>query len=456
MAIDSSQFEADQGFSLIRWFSFLGLTIVVLISVITSYILALFLEEHLLRRDAAVLKDFVEKISQEHDPRGYFSQSYAPGDTALNDFFRDIAHMPDVARINAFDTKGTIVWSSDHEMIGQNFPENFELDSALKGKLVYHRGSLDDSDKPEHADYRKKISWLVENYIPIHEENGTTILGVVEIYRIPEALAQSIRQGRYLVWLTVSIGFAILYFSLFGVVRRAQNFIEKQQHELVRHARLVTIGEMASSVAHNIRNPIASIRSSAELVLDDPANSEISESMQDIIIEVDRFDGWIRELLTFTSGTGDPDAVSEPAEIVNASLEIFRLQAERRGVAIVNRVSSGLPEVRGEMYLLVQVISSLIANALEAMPQGGELVFNANEGASSVQITVADSGLGIHPEKLEGLFDPLVTHKNGGLGIGLALAQRVIHRYDGNIDISSMPGAGTTVSVELPVAELAP
>lgn len=439
------------GFNLIRWFSVSGMLVVILISMMTSYVLAEFLEEHLLRRDAKVLQDFVERIANHHDPRGYFAQSYQPGAAMLNDFFADIGHMPDVARINAFAPDGTIVWSNEKMMIGRRFPANHELAEALAGELVIEKGSLEGPSKAEHIRLRKETDWFVENYIPIRDTDSGQIVGVVEIYRIPVALSASIDEGRRLVWAAIAGGGVVLFLSLFWVVRRGQRLISAQEQALVGQARLATIGEMASSVAHSIRNPIASIRSSAELALDGIQQPDVAESLDDIISEVDRFDGWIKELLTFTSEAGDADATSALHSVVSSSLDACRSRAERRNVEVENLVHAALPEVRSDPSLLTQVLNSLIANALDAMPRGGRLVFDATTGESSVRLSVSDTGFGIPPDRLEGLFDPLVTHRHGGLGIGLALARQIVRRYGGNIDISSAPGSGTTVAIELPI-----
>ena len=90
-----------RSFSLLGSFSVLGLVSIAIVSAATSYVLSNFLEEHLLRRDAVVMQEFVGRIAQHHDPRGYFTGSYSVAEEALNDFFEDISHMPDVARINA-------------------------------------------------------------------------------------------------------------------------------------------------------------------------------------------------------------------------------------------------------------------------------------------------------------------------------------------------------------------
>ncbi len=439
-------------FNLISWFSFFGMLAIAIISVITSLVLANFLEEHLLRRDAAVMRDFVDRIARHHDPRIYFSPTYDRTGDTLNDFFLDISHMPDVARINAFARDGTIVWSSDRAMIGQRFADNHELAEALAGELVYEKGSIAEKTKPEHVPFAIKTDLFVENYIPLRDDDIDKIVGVVEIYRIPEALATSISDGRKLVWISLSVGGLFLFLTLFGIMSRGQRLIETQQQDLFKQTRLATIGEMASSVAHSIRNPIASIRSSAELALDELNQPELQESLEDIVVEVDRFDGWIRELLTFTSEAGDANATVDIAQPIMASVGAQEKRALRQQVLIVaTSVKPGIG-TRGDLALLTQVFNSLVANALDAMPQGGKIVLDTATAGNMARISISDTGFGIPADRLQHLFDPLVTHKQGGLGIGLALARQIVKRYGGTIDISSTVGAGTTVVIELPTS----
>lgn len=441
-------------FNLLRWFLVSGMLVIVIISIFTSYVLAAFLEEHLMRRDAAIMKAFVERVAWHHDPRGHFTRSFPRVGATTSEFFRDISHMPDVALTNAFSTDGTVVWSSDPTLIGRRFTSNHELDDALTGELVYERGNLGPESGSGHRSLAKEIDWFIENYIPIRGPDNGDIVGVVEIYRIPISLSRSIELGRQLVWFTALAGGALLFLTLLWGVRRGQRLITSQQTALIDNARLATIGEMASSVAHSIRNPVASIRSSAELALDGLRDPDAAESFRDIIGEVDRFDGWIKELLIFTSEAGDPGATSRLDEVVANSLGAFVFQARRKGVRIENRLPGELPRVRGESALLVQVINSLVANALEAMPHGGTLVATAVRCGCGIRIILSDSGFGIPADRLEGLFDPLVTHKSGGLGIGLALVRQVVHRYGGQIEITSALGSGTTVAIEFPIAKV--
>ena len=439
-------------FSLIGMFSIQGLIYIGLVSVVTSWLLANFLESHLLQRDATVIRQFVERIAHHHDPRSYFSNTGKPADAALNEFFADIAHMPDVARINAYGLDHVLFWSSDSRLTGKVFKGNQELDKALAGELVIKKGVVSQTEKSEHLAFSQNVDWFVENYIPIRDQESRKILGVVEIYRIPYALNESIHHGRLLVWASVVTGGVFLYLSLFWIIRRAQRLIDSQQLALIKQERLSTVGEMAWSVAHSIRNPIASMRSSAELALDGTDNPDINNSLREIIGEADRFDGWIRELLTFAGEPGDAEATAKVAPVVERAHQDNSQRAARQGVEIEIRSRGNLPDVRGEERLLVQALNSLVANALDAMPQGGKLVIDAAAAGSAVRIVIADSGFGIPADKIDNLLDPLVGHTQGGQGIGLALVRQIVHRYAGSINLRSEPGQGTTVTIELPLA----
>lgn len=452
MTLSTLNTHKQNNFNLLNWFSIYGLLVIVFISTCTSLLLSTFLEQHLITRDAKVLKDFVSKMSEHHDPLLYFSSSYARNGTQMNDFFADIEHMPDVARINAYNRDNIIVWSSDSAIIGQQFPGNHELEEALEGELVFEKGDISKLEKPEHLLLAAGLDWFVENYIPILDPSTKKVVGAVEIYRIPIELTKTISYGKKLIWISVSSGSLLLYIILFGVIRYGQQKIQDQQHILLGQTRVSTIGEMASSVAHSLRNPIASIRSSAELTLDESPSLEITENIEDIVREVDRFEGWIKELLTYTSESADPAASADISDVINTSLRSISERAKHIGIKVFKTLPDNGQTVRGDPGLLVQLFNSLISNALDAMPQGGQLIIEAsNSGVGrETLITLTDTGFGIPADQLDTLFDPLAARKKGSLGIGLALARQIVQSYSGSIHINSTVGSGTKVTVILP------
>ena len=134
--------------------------------------------------------------------------------------------------------------------------------------------------------------------MPIFDVHGRRIVGVVELYKVPADLFETLAEGRRLIWLAAVVAAAFLYAALFWIVLRAQRIIEIQGDRLVESESLAVVGEMGSAVAHGLRNPLAAIRSSAELALESPLPDQARECAQDIVAQVDRLEGWVRQLLT--------------------------------------------------------------------------------------------------------------------------------------------------------------
>lgn len=414
-------------------------------------LLSRFLRENLLQRDGVVAMEFVQSIAQTQNVTAYFAETdYGKSKAALNEFFNRIAHMPDVARGNAYSRDRTVIWSSTKDLVGRTFKHNPELDQALAGNLVTKSGRVQEQRKPEHVLFEPEVGQFVEHYIPVRDPVSNQVVGVAELYKIPRVLTQTIEKGNRLVWINAFVGGIFLYTVLFWIVRHAGRVMQQQHQALLKAEKLAAIGEMASSVAHSIRNPIASIRSSAELAMEE-CGQPIKEYLRDIIQEVDRFERWIRELLSFSHSPGDSDKKISLAEVVQTSLADFGQRLE--GLQVSVEIPASIPEVFGEPQLLTQVFNSLIANAVEAMPHGGALTIDGERENEGVCVRVRDTGSGIPPDKLKELFTPLVSYKRGGLGLGLTLSRQIVQRYGGKLELSSKEGVGTTAVIYLPAAD---
>nr|MBP7446349.1 two-component sensor histidine kinase [Zoogloea sp.] len=248
-------------------------------------------------------------------------------------------------------------------------------------------------------------------------------------------------------WLTALGSALLLYGTLFGLIRRADRTIKRQHARLLNAEMLAVVGELTSSVAHNIRNPLSSIRACAELTLESPGE-DCSDEARDIIAQVDRISGCITELLTY-AGTGSGmggqvDLASLLGECASQSEATFARRRQRIAVDC----GAGLFLVRGETSLFRQVILSLIANASEAMGEGGDCVLRLSvPDGRHLQVDIIDSGPGIPPDVMGQVFRPFFTTKPKGLGLGLPLAKRIIERFDGAIRVLSRPEGGTTVTL---------
>jgi len=324
--------------------------------------------------------------------------------------------------------------------------------------LISEVGYIRSDDKPEHVDFDSSLvgTKILETYIPIYDRPRVQVVGVVEIYKQSEALFVTIYQGEQLVWVSVGAGGLVLYLLLFGIVYRAHSLIHNQQERLVESETMAAIGEMASAVAHGIRHPLASIRSSAELTLD-ATSDEARESASDIITESDRLDRWLRELLLYSQpGCAPASPNSELANInkvISQHLDDFSVTIERKGVNLTVDLQEPLPRSVGQGAVLGQVFSALVTNALDVLNDGGELKIKtwADKIRKKIVVEIVDNGPGFSEAALKKLFKSSFTTKRGGLGLGLALSKRIITRYGGSLEVQSTEGEGTRAIMRIPV-----
>lgn len=216
--------------------------------------------------------------------------------------------------------------------------------------------------------------------------------------------------------------------------------------------RLATAGEMASAVAHGLRNPLASIRSSAELAQRLRSPERVHELLDDIMVQSDRLEHWVRQYLSMV----EPHDSHPRCELGPVLTEVhgnFASQLERQAILWQVSLAPGLPSVAIGPVLLEQVLNGLVTNAIQAMPDGGEIAVTARPASDgAVELRVADSGPGMTPEQLAQAFTPFTTSKATGLGLGLALARRILERHRASITLTSEPGRGTVALLRLPPA----
>jgi two-component system sensor histidine kinase PilS (NtrC family) len=230
----------------------------------------------------------------------------------------------------------------------------------------------------------------------------------------------------------------------------------KQMEERVRIAdRLAGVGELAAGLAHEIRNPLASIAGSSQLLRESPEVSGESATLLEIIErETKRLNGLISDFLAYTGHSLRNASPVDVGTLMKEVVEAVRAGEGRgKGVAVEFPGAGELP-VEGDAEQLTQVAWNLIRNAVEATPPGGRIrvdVFaQIRHGVRYVVATVSDSGEGIDPKNLDRIFNPFFTTKEGGTGLGLSISQRIVHYHKGFIEVRSTPGGGSTFSVFLP------
>jgi two-component system sensor histidine kinase PilS (NtrC family) len=230
--------------------------------------------------------------------------------------------------------------------------------------------------------------------------------------------------------------------------------IKKLERNSAIQQRLAAVGEMAAGIAHEIRNPLASMSGSIQILRQElPLSSEQEQLMDIVLRESERLNTTIRSFLAYARPQRFQIERFDARRSLNDTALLLRNSAEvHEGHEILVEVPDTELWYEADEGQIKQIIWNLATNGLRAMPDGGRLrLVGAFEPASTgVVLTVRDEGIGIPPEELDGLFQPFHGTFAQGSGLGLAIVHRIVTDYNGEISVSSEPGAGTSVSVHLP------
>ncbi len=224
------------------------------------------------------------------------------------------------------------------------------------------------------------------------------------------------------------------------------------EEQLRRSERLASLGRLAAGIAHEIRNPLSSIKGFATILAgrfqDDDRSKRIAEVM---VQEVERLNRVVTELLDYAKPTELHMETVACSEIINQTVELLAGTAEERGVEIEFRVLPADMELVLDADRFSRALLNLCLNALQSMARGGILRIAAERRDGWGHLSVTDSGTGIAPEDLPHVFDPYFTTKPDGVGLGLANVHKIIEAHQGQIEVSSTLGIGTTFEMLLPL-----
>ncbi len=224
--------------------------------------------------------------------------------------------------------------------------------------------------------------------------------------------------------------------------------------ELQTADRLAAISRISGGVAHEVKNPLNAILLHVEVAKAklSRGDTDVQPQMEIISREILRLDRVVKTFLDFTKPVELNLATAPLQELVGEIVELARPQANAAKIRVnVVQEAEGV-EVRVDRDLLKQAVLNVVVNAIEAMPQGGELRFEALAGEDTAEIRVSDTGAGIPPELRDKIFRLYFTTRKEGSGIGLAMTFRIVQLHDGTIDFTSEPGKGTTFLIRLPIA----
>ena len=273
----------------------------------------------------------------------------------------------------------------------------------------------------------------------------------------PEQLHAEVR--RYQVSLTLAlVGMTLslaLMVALMRSLTRQRLAQERLRNELRRSEQLAALGKLVAGVAHEIRNPLAGIRSTIQLWDRMPDTARTKESMEAVVQAVDRLNHILSRLLYFArAGRAERQPV-DVNQILVTTFTLLEAQAKDQSVILELDLPSALPAVFGSVEALREVFLNLATNGLQAMPEGGCLRCRSRylPQDQMIEVRIADTGPGVSAEDQKHLFEPFFTTRPEGTGLGLALCREIIEQHDGRIDLVTEEGSGAIFRVVLPIAE---
>lgn len=228
--------------------------------------------------------------------------------------------------------------------------------------------------------------------------------------------------------------------------------LKQSRDKLIQAERLATAGKMATSFAHEIRNPLSSMRMLSQLLRQKPElTEEQRQSLQYILEEIERIDTIVKGMMDFARPTS-LKPVQQPLEpLLRDVLALMQANLTHHKIELQFELTADLPEFEFDSDKIKQAFMNVVLNSMEAMPQGGVLTVSTSNMDNGVSIEVADTGVGIPETDIPHLFEPFFTSQDKGTGLGLANVKRIIEEHGGTVAIESTLDEGVTVSIWLPL-----
>ena len=473
---DPQASEATRPFRLVKYFSITGFGVIMVFTlVLTAFIsyqanriiqaksddFARLLASHI---QYQVFIDFVLPTAVQGEGRVSLGDEKQYQD--LDQVIRNTIHSFNVKRVNLYSLDGYVLYSTDMSLVRSKVEMNRPMQTALEGEqvsvLITEPGkSLTGLDK----------RWTLRIYFPLRVASRLdgpvgNVLGIFEVDQDLTDEYAEITKFQYLS-VAISVGFAALIFIILRqIIVRGERIIDQRNQErrrleqkLHHSERLATLGQMVAAVSHEIRNPLGIISSTAEILQGKIKTYEPNNQLAEIIVEESRrLNGIVTEFLDFARPQTPKITDCSLEDVLEKNLSYLAPSLEKSKIEII-RNYNGPQKIPADPELLYQAFLNVFINAIQAMPEGGTLEVRTDwpqeregDDEKRVEIVIADTGIGIDPEKLKSLFNPFFTTKNRGSGLGLAIVRNIIESHKGTVAIEPRPDKGTRLLVHLPTS----
>jgi signal transduction histidine kinase len=235
----------------------------------------------------------------------------------------------------------------------------------------------------------------------------------------------------------------------------ANRSLQEAEAQVRRSERLAALGQLSAGLAHEIRNPLSTIKGSAEMLLKDvDANGAVAHELAGFIsTEVDRTNALVTRFLDFARPLTLRLEKTEITEVIDQAAAQVEKHTPPLDVSIYKNYSPDIPAFLLDRQLIERVFYNLVLNAAQASPPQGSVTVKTRQVGDTVEVDVIDRGSGIAPKDRESIFNPFFTTKSSGVGLGLAIVSKIVDEHGGQITVESEPGAGSVFRVFLPIRE---
>lgn len=376
---------------------------------------------------------------------------------------RSTLHSFQVEMVTIHDLNNIVSYSFDPDMIGKQITGGTEYQNALAG--------TPSSTHLQRGNFFQLLLGMPQEsrlitFAPLRAEQPLSVisgpvLGVVEIVQDLSIEHKEITQLQILIIETSSIVMLLLFIVLRFTVKRGEGIIQKRneeqmslKEELSRARHLSSLGEMTAGISHEIRNPLGIIKSSAELLRKKLAQTNPDNTIPGIIVEEsERLDNIITDFLDFAKPLTPHFSRCSLIQIIDKNITHFAPELDNTRCRIIHNHAGEIPQIAADKEMLYQAFLNIIINAIQAMPEGGDITITTRLLNDEIQITFDDEGEGVQQDLLEKIWDPFFTAKEKGTGLGLGIVKNIIEAHHGEIDAANRNGDGFRITIQLPVTQ---
>lgn len=323
-----------------------------------------------------------------------------------------------------------------------------QIGGGLIGRLVAtHEPLVSNEPQPDLLPYELRIRNLLA--VPLIVKSR--VLGAIVVLNRDEGVFTS-DDLELLQFLAAAVAVATENARLYGELADFARELERSQAQLIQAEKLAATGRLAASIAHEINNPLQAIHNCLYLVLKRPLTDEKKLHYLGMAQEeTERLITLVQRTLEFYRPSKGRAASTDVNHLIENVLALSNKRLEHGRIQVQAHLQTNLPPIVGVPDQLTQVLLNLVVNAIEAMPDGGELSVSSTSNDGWLHVAVHDTGPGISPDEAAKIFEPFYTTKATGTGLGLAVSYGIIQRHGGRITVNGAPGLGTTFTVALPL-----